>query len=181
MEYKKLIQEETFPTTQGTIHFLVVDTPDKYIDKQHDIVPKLIKLLQDICLLEDETFTQQEIYDSEKPSLGLENHIEHPKSRELFYAYKKRYEELLQNLCTEELISRGYAQSFRRPAKYSYINTNCTLYFSMKTEKKAEVQIFYEDNTRKDKFVFRPFEDGWKIAEMYYGFTRDNSFYKFRM
>jgi len=152
----------------------ITGTAEKFLHMKDELLPFLFENLHKICLLEDEIYLLSEKYVAEKPTLGIPRHIVHPKDKEMWADYRKRYREIVEPICTETLLKRGVAQSFAEPAEYDYIHTGCKkIFFIMKSKSRAVVEIHYKHGVKKmHQFVLQLKEDGWKISSKNYGYPR---------
>ncbi|MEG0275864.1 MAG: hypothetical protein RR630_02445 [Coprobacillus sp.] len=149
-------------------------TPEQYHKYKDEIVLPLVEVLRKICVLEENCMKQNEILDANKKKQGL------PESQvadgwvEMMNQYKVDYGKVVEPICTEKLLKRGYAGSYGQPAQYAYINTGCEMYFIMKSSKKAIVETHFPHGIKmKHQFVFRNVDGQWLIDEKKYGFDTD--------
>lgn len=149
-------------------------TPEKFRPMAEELLPPLLELLRSLCALEAEIFARSQQLEADKLKAGIPRSQEAPGWRELMEEYKERYGGLVQDRCTEELLARGYARSCGKPAGYDYLNTGCRLAFTMKSAKRAVLEATYPHGVDMlNQFVLRNTDEGWRIAEVHYGFASE--------
>lgn len=153
-------------------------TDEKYQSMQAVIVPILLKLLSDLNYLEDEIFVKDKQLTEDKLKLGISKNQVAPGSKELWVEYKERYGDIVTPVCTSNLLKRGYAGSISFPLRYGYINTGCKLYFIMKSQNRAVVEIHFSHGIdMKDQFIFNKINDNWKLNQVKYGYQGEDRWY----
>lgn len=146
------------------------DTPEKFTGMCEVIVPALVELLSALAAAEEKANKEFQAMEAEKPSLGLNKHEAHPRFMEFWREYRETVGALVEPLFSEKLLKRGYGSHCGKPAKYSYINGNCTIFFTMKTAKKAvvETQFINCPLTMEHRFTMKPSGDRWLVDDMKY-------------
>ena len=83
----------------------------------------------------------------------------------------EEYEKVVKTICSTNLINKGYGKN--KEKRYGYINKKCDIYFSMRKEDTASVEIYYKENhlEKKEKFVFRKNNDKYELDNIYIGFS----------
>lgn len=146
---------------------------EKYQHKAEEILEFLIRILQEINLLEQEILER-----SKSLKNPHEPHQLQPGEKELWVEYAKRRKEITSPISLKESMQGG--RSFGKPTKYEYLSYPDTqIIFIMKSENRAVVEIIYKYGTQaKDQFVLK--KDGvcWKIDTKKYGFVGENTWYK---
>ena len=115
--------------------------------------------------------------------VALENEV-FPRRKEkgIWQIYKEKYSEIITSICTEKLLNRGYAGSIRQPATYSYIYEQHKVLVTMKSDKKAIFEFYFERGiSEKHQFTFLRDEEGWKIDVFKYGFQSETTWYIFNI
>lgn len=124
------------------------NTNDKYLPFADEIIPALVSLLRKLNDIEGKA-----------SACGTSD-------REKYTSFKKEYGEIAGEICTAELLGRGYLGTIHTPTKYGYINKGCDLEFVMKSAKQASV-IMYNDRSKPYlytyRFVFKNIDDFWKL------------------
>jgi len=148
-------------------------TKDKFLHFSKEVIEFLMVNLMKLHELEQEIFQR-----SEKLKNPAEPNQLQPGEKELWAEYKKRHGELISTFSMSTNMERG--TSFRKPTKYEYLLEPDTKFsFIMKSAKKAVVETQYEQGmTRKDQFVLKKCEEGWKVDSKKYGFLNDSTWYK---
>ncbi len=157
-------------------------TPAKYEKMMEELVPPLFELLKELDSLEQEIFVRNCEMDKEKPALKIPSHLVHPKWNELISEYRTRFGVIIDKRVSEKLRSRGYANSFGNPSRYSYLKSGAfSAEFTMRKEDMASIVIHYQSSNnsvdKKHKFVLRLIDDKWLIDEKYYGFEDEKTWY----
>lgn len=161
------------------IKFNTNGTLEKYQEMKYELIPILINLLDDISNLESTFINKSEDLEEKKLKLGIPSSQVSPGSEEMWKEYKKKYRELIERICTEELLKYGFANSMGKPGEYSYLKAGCNLFFIMKSSKRATIEIHFEKgNSMRHQFILRKIDDNWKISDKKYGFRRETSWHK---
>ena len=146
------------------------DTPDRFRPLAEEIVPPLLALLRERRALEEELHRRFEAQRRAFLAEGGSPNQLPPGEPELWAEYRRRYLELVQPRCVPGLLKYGAIGSCGCPAKYSGLDTDpCSqVTFTMKSPKKAVVELRYLQNCLKEKcrFVLKPGPEGWLVAGM---------------
>lgn len=143
----------------------ISQTPEKFQGMFDEIVNPLLKLLDELCTLEMETYAKSEAANDD--------------SIDFFSEYRKRYGELIKPMCTEKLMECNYAVSYGSPAEYEFLRTGCKLFFIMKSCKRAAVEFQYDIGILKKKqFILMNIDGEWKISSVKYSFSDEKSWHK---
>jgi len=155
------------------------DTPEKFRMAADEVVSYLIKNLLVLNSIEEECSQLNEYQQRGIRMKGM------PKDNTgIWTRFKTHYGEAVSAFCTDKLIARGYAQSMngvRRVlnpdgilleekiyGKYSFLNYGCELSITMKSPKRAVVEIFYVNKDRLDRW--RQFTltntDKWRLSDI---------------
>ncbi|CEK36574.1 hypothetical protein UMC2_34441 [[Clostridium] sordellii] len=173
------INDFKIKNNQLNIKFNTNSTPEKYQEMKYELIPILINLLDEISILESTFIKKEEELESEKIKLGIPSHQTHPRDKDMWKEYKQKYRELIEGICTEELIEYGFANSMGDPGEYDYLKTGCELFFIMKSSKRAIIEIHFEEGiSKKHQFILRKIDDNWKVSDKKYGFTGEKTWYK---
>lgn len=142
------------------------NTPQKFQEASKEVVSFLVDNLWELNTIEEECsqlFFQLEEY--QKRGIRIKGM---PKDKEeIWKLYKTRYGEAVHCFCTEELMTRGYTQSMagmrcvfakdgtlieeKAYGKYSYLKYGCELSVTMKSNKRATIEIFF---ITKDRLIW---------------------------
>lgn len=146
---------------------IINEAGDKFKDRQDEVCGFLFDILRKLNALEKEIYERDEKLKLKRS----EPHIVAPGEEELWDEYERRTGEIVEPVCTEKLLKRGYGGSFGNPQKYAYIDGECRANFIMKTAKKAVVETtFSQGGFQRHKFVLKDADGKWLIDEVYYGF-----------
>lgn len=152
----------------------VSQTPEKYQVYKDEIVLPLIEALRKICVLEENCIKQNEILEDNKIKQGIPKWQVADGWQEMTDQYAVDYGSVVEPICTDKLLERGYARSYGKPAQYAYVNTGCKIFFIMKSNKKAIVEThFHHGIETKHQFVFKNVDGRWLIDEKKYGHGDD--------
>ena len=132
-------------------------TSEKFLPMVDIIIPSLIETLTAICDLEE----KYGVLIDEKGDMFHE---------ELWHEYKEQYRAIVEPVCTEELLKRGYALSLKSPSTYAYIKTtDYNIGFTMKSDKKSIVEMCNVDETMaRHQLTLIYTENGYKIHAIKY-------------
>lgn len=130
-----------------------------YVD---DIMPLLISLLKRLDIVENKAYTSNR------------------ENKDEYNELKEEYGRIASEVCTKELLERGYLIAFGNPTKYGHINKGCELEFVMKSEKQATV-IMYNERDKSYlatyRFVFKNLDDDWKLCSVHYRHGNDDTWH----
>lgn len=155
------------------------DTPEKLHGTADEVISYLVENLLKLNAIEEEC---SQLNEYQKRGIRIKGT---PKNSEgIWSLYKTRYGEAVSSFCTDKLIARGYAQSMngiRRVldpdgtvveekiyGRYAYLYYGCQLSITMKSNKRAIIEIFYVDKERLNRW--RQFTlikaDKWRLTDM---------------
>ena len=93
-----------------------------------------------------------------------------------------KYLEIITPICTEKLIQRGYADQISTPAQYEYIKNSYKAIITMKSERKAIIEIYFtEEVDKKHQFTFVKENENYKIDSVKYGFADEITWTNFHI
>lgn len=155
------------------------DAPEKYRGTADEVISFLLENLRILNTIEEECSQLNEYQERGIRIKGM------PKdSAGIWALYKARYGEAAAAFCTDKLIERGYAQSmngrYRIVApdgtlieekiygRYAYVNYGCALAVTMKSSKRATIEIFFISKGRLNrwqKFILTN-TDKWRLSDI---------------
>lgn len=168
------------------------DTPEKFHEAADGIIAYLAQNLLELNAIEEEC---SQLSEYQKRGIRIKGM---PKDSEGLWAlYKARYGKALSAFCTEKLIARGYAQSMNGPhqvfdkngtlleekiyGQYSYLNDDCKLTITMKSLKRAVIEIRY-DRDRSSLNSWHQFTltytDRWLLEDIKYKYHENDKWRK---
>lgn len=161
------------------MNIIIKNTPKKYNKLVDEIVPSLLELLTELTLLEEEVYNRNLELNAEKSTLNIPANQNHPKWRDLMAEYESRYEEILKEKASENLISNGYANHYGNPSEYFYVhNKDFSLEFTMQQPDLAIIIIHYSGAIdMKHKYIVRRINNKWLVDEKHYGFSDETIWY----
>lgn len=157
------------------------DTPDKFCDMADEVISFLVENLLVLNTIEEECSQLNEYLNRGIRMKGM------PKdSAGIWSLFKTRYGEAVSSFCTDKLMVRGYAQSMNGMGRvlapdgtlieekiygrYAYLNYGCELAISIKSNKRAVIEIFYFDRNRFHLNYWKRFTltntDKWQLADI---------------
>ncbi len=157
------------------------DTPDKFRDVADEVISFLVENLLVLNTIEEEC---AKLFEYQNRGIRMKGM---PKdSAGIWSLFKARYGEAISSFCTDKLIARGYAQSMNGAGRvlapdgtlveekingrYAYLNYGCELAITMKSNKRAEIEIFYFDRNRFHLNYWKRFTltntDKWRLADI---------------
>ena len=157
------------------------DTPDKFRDVADEVISFLVENLLVLNTIEEEC---AQLFEYQNRGIRIKGM---PKdSTGISSLFKARYGEAISSFCTDKLIARGYAQSMNGAGRvlapdgtlveekingrYAYLNYGCELAITMKSNKRAEIEIFYFDRNRFHLNYWKRFTltntDKWRLADI---------------
>ena len=151
---------------------IINEANDKFKGMQDEICGFLFDFLRRINELEESTFKRSEELRKNKKKLGVPDHIVGPGENELWDEFKQKLREIIPPHITDKFRQRGLGGgSFGDPARYSYIDGECTANFIMKTAARAVVITHYHEGLdMMDKFVIKNVEGKWLVDAVYSGY-----------
>ena len=162
------------------------DTPDKLCDMADEVISFLVKNLLALNTIEEEC---SKLNEYQKRGIRMKGM---PKdSAGIWSLFKTRYGEAVSSFCTDKLIARGYAQSMNGARRvvapdgtlveekiygqYAYLNYGCELAITMKSTKRAIIEISYVNKdclNRWRRFTLTN-TDQWKLDDIKQKFHED--------
>lgn len=157
------------------------DTPEKLHGAADEVISYLVENLLKLNSIEEEC---SQLSEYQRRGIRIKGM---PKNSEgIWSLYKTRYGEAVSSFCTDKLIARGYAQSMngvRRVlapdgvlveekiyGRYAYLNYGCELAITMKSTKRAIIEIFCFNRNRFDLNCWELFTltntDKWRLADI---------------
>lgn len=163
------------------------ETPEKFRKQADDLISCLLENLLKLNSIEEEC---SQLNEYQKRGIRIKGM---PKNSEgIWSLYKTRYGEAVSAFCTDGLIARGYAQSMngvRRVfapdgslteekiyGRYAFLNDAFALAITMKSSKRAVIEIFYADKDHLDRwkrFILTN-TDKWRLADIKQKFHKDD-------
>lgn len=155
------------------------DTPEKFRMAADEVASYLIKNLLVLNSIEEECSQLNEYQQRGIRMKGIPKN-----SAGIWTLFKTRYGEAVSTFCADKLIARGYAQSMngvRRVlnpdgtlleekiyGQYSYLTYGCELAITMKSLKRAVIEIFYVDEDRLNRWCQFTLinTDKWRLADI---------------
>ena len=151
------------------------DTPEKFRETADEVISFLVDHLLELTTIETEciqlmAYVEKGIHIKGKPR--------DPKG--VWALYKQRYGEAISTFCSEGLISRGYAQSMnhygdsadacesaqkRLRGKYAYLVHSCELAITMKSAKRAVIEISFHDLYHGERQFTLKYTDQWQLTD----------------
>jgi len=160
---------------------VILDTPEKYRPMAKEILPPLLELLRARSALEGDTWERSDTLRKNFIAGGGSPNQLPPGSIGLDQEFRRRYLELVQPRCVPGFLKYGAANSYASPAKYGYLDTDpgCQLFFTMKSTKRAVVELRYTQSTLKPRhrFTLKPGPEGWLIAKLEHGYQDEDSWH----
>ncbi|MDE6470969.1 MAG: RhsIA family immunity protein [Eubacterium sp.] len=146
---------------------------EKYLPYIDEIIPAFVSMLRRLDAVEEKT--------NEQHSLYAENY---DYFMEKYKSLQQEYGDIASELCTDEVLQRGYLSSFGKPTTYGHINKGCELEFIMKSVKQATV-IMYNDRDKSYlptyRFIFKNKENSWRINSVSYRIGDDDSWHLYNI
>lgn len=143
---------------------IINEAADKFKNMQAELCEFLFGMLREINVLEREIIMRDKKITEEK-RFGEFN--------ALWSDLRERYGAIVNDKCTEKLISKGYGQSFSSEITYAFAEEDfkgidgkdCTVTFHMNSPRKAVIEARYKRSSqeRADKFTMIKQGDKWLI------------------
>ncbi len=153
-------------------------TPEKLRNAADEVISYLVENLLVLNFIEEE---RSQLNEHHKRGIRIKGM---PKNSDGIWAmFKTRYGEAVSSFCTDKLIARGYAQSMngmRRVlapdgtlveekvyGQYAYLNYGCQLSVTMKSDKRAIIEVFYVNKDRLNRWCQFTLTntDKWRLAD----------------
>lgn len=153
----------------------------KYEDYRNQLVERLMEFLKRLNSLEEEyNNMKQEFNDSYEGNQIPEELVD--KGRKIWKEFSEKKREILRDYCTDKVSEIPRIGGFMgEPTQFYFIEKEHDLQFIMKTEKKAVIEINYEEwkgSCFGKQFIFSPTKDGWKINSIKERLGKDESWSK---
>lgn len=155
------------------------NTPEKFQETANEVISYLIENLLTLNTIEEEC---SQLSEYQKRGIRIKGM---PKdSGGIWTLFKTRYGEAVSSFCTDRLIARGYAQSMNGPhrvfdsdgtlkeekiyGQYSYLISGCELAITMKSPKRAVIEIFYvnKDHLNRWQQFTLTNTDKWLLSDI---------------
>ena len=143
---------------------IINEAADKFKDKQAELCDFLFDMLLEINVLERE-FVARDKKITEEKSFSEFN--------ALWSDLRERYGRIVKDKCTENLLAKGYGQSFSSEITYEFAEEDfkgidgkgCTVIFQMNAPRRAVIEARYKRSSqeRADKFTLIKQDDKWLI------------------
>ncbi|WP_247916793.1 hypothetical protein [Streptococcus oralis] len=155
------------------------NNPENYRAMAEIIIPPLLDLLKSLTLLEEKIFERNRALDKEKEALSIPANQVHPKWNDLMDDYFHRQIQLMTGQVTRKCLEGGVRNSYGSPSEYNYVQTNdFSVDFIMTKAEEARVIIHYQEALEmKHQFVLRFVDGNWLLAEKFYGFEDEETWY----
>lgn len=159
------------------------DTPERFLKTADELISFLIGNLQILNSIEEEVSVKNyKLQNYQQRGIRLKGM---PKdNKEIWNLYKTRYGEAASKFCTAELLARGYAQQMNGVSRvfspegilieekisgqYAYLDYGCELTITMKSNKRALIEIFFIDEdglTNWRQFTITNVDE-WRLADI---------------
>ena len=163
------------------------DTPDKFRDVADEVISFLVENLLVLNTIEEEC---AQLFEYQNRGIRIKGM---PKdSTGIWSLFKARYGEAISSFCTDKLIARGYAQSMNGAGRvlapdgtlveekingqYAHLNYGCELAITMKSNKRAIIEISYVDEDYLSRW--RQFTlintDQWRLDDIKHKFHEND-------
>ncbi len=104
------------------------------------------------------------------------NGVRYQNEQAVWDQYRQQYGQAAASFCTQKLLNKGYAQSFRTDSRgkpcgsYAFLKKPCELAVTMKTTKRAVIDVLDEDSFGKQMPWWLRFtlsnQDGWVLEKI---------------
>ena len=151
----------------------VSQTPEKFQQLANELLDFLIGKLLVIDALEQEIYDRYQILEEKRISPNQT----HPDEEDLWDEYAQRCKEIIAPISTKPYND---SRSFGKPTAYEYLSyPNTKISLIMKSENRAVVETFFEDAiAKKEQFVLKKDNTGWKIDTKKYGYSDEDKWWK---
>lgn len=151
----------------------VSQTPEKFQQLANELLDFLIGKLLVIDALEQEIYERYQILEAKRISPNQT----HPDEEDLWDEYAQRCKEIIAPISTKPYND---SRSFGKPTAYEYLSyPNTKISLIMKSENRAVVETFFEDAiAKKEQFVLKKDNNGWKIDTKKYGYPDEDKWWK---
>lgn len=165
------------PVKYPEISELVIDssqTPEKFQNFQSEAFHFLLPNLQKLDELEREI---NERYDALQAKRSSSNQV-HPGEDDLWDEYAKRCRDIIEPISAKPYEENS--RNFGKPTAYEYVtHPNTKFFFIMKSANRAVIETHFEQGVqKKEQFVLKLDENGWKFDAKKYGFIDEATWHK---
>ena len=177
---KKIISklfQKIWPQTYIESRPLNIDTSqtkNEFKNFANEIVEFLVSKLRMLDKIESEIHARYRVLVKKR---NIPNQT-HPEEKDLWKEYAQRCEEIISPFSVEKY--NGSARTFGEPTKYKYFTDPKTkIFFIMKSENRAVVETEFEEGIKKkEQFILKKDEKGWKIDTKKYSFPDEVTWWK---
>lgn len=144
--------------------------PEKLAGQCEGVLILVLDMLKELSALEAETAEAYRRMEEENKAMGIPSYQAGPGFFEFWAKYRENVGKIVKPMCSEKLLKRGFGAHFSTPGKYDYIHGNCSIVFTMKSEKKAELETSFINCTLNCKHRFTLKNDGgrWLVDALSY-------------
>jgi hypothetical protein len=148
-------------------------TPEKFRYLTNEVLEFLVGKLLIIDQLEQEIYERYEVIQTLRTSPNQA----HPGEKGLWEEYAQRCKAIIAPISIKPYND---SRSLGKPTAYEYLNYPDTkIIFIMKSANRAVIETQYEYGIgKKEKFVLKKDENGWKIDTKKYGFSGEDTWWK---
>lgn len=148
-------------------------TSEKFQHLAHEILGFLIGKLLLMDALEQEIYDRYQVLEEKRASPNQA----HPDEEDLWDEYAQRCKEIIAPISTKRYND---SRSFGKPTAYEYLGYPSTkISLIMKSENRAVVETYFEHGiAKKEQFVLKKDNTGWKIDTKKYGFPDEKKWWK---
>lgn len=149
---------------------IINNADEKFKDFQPELCDLLFKMLREINDLEIRIGQRNALIEKRIPALdSAQISAEY---RSLWSDFHDEYERIVSNKCTEKLLDKGFGKSFGTSIKYIWAEDNPpaeiserTLFFEMKTAKRAVIEVQYKRFTQNcaSRFTLIKQDEKWLV------------------
>lgn len=156
------------------LHIDNSQTPEKFQHLTNEVLTFLVSNLLALDKLEQEIYDRFEVLKTLRTS---PNQV-HPDEEAVWEEYAQRCRDLIEPISAKPY--KDTSRSFGKPTAYTYLSYPDTkITFIMKSAPRAVVEIRYEYGlAKKEQFVLKKEENGWKIDSKKYGFPDEDTWWK---
>lgn len=155
------------------------EADEKFKDRQGELCEMLFGMLREINALEREFVAYgnaeirkipalaEELLADDSPDKGIME-VQEPDEKHGFGDLRERYGEIVKDRCTERLLAKPYGQSFYSKITYAFADADFeggTLFFKMKSPKRADIEVRYKHGTQDcgNRFVLVNQNGRWLV------------------
>ncbi len=157
----------------GKLNIDLSQTSEKFQHLAHEILEFLIGKLLLIDALEQEIYDHYQVLEEKRVSPNQT----HPDEEDLWDEYAHRCKEIIAPISTKRYND---SRSFGKPTAYEYLGYPTTkISLIMKSENRAVVETYFEYGiAKKEQFIVKNDNNGWKIDSKKYGYPNENKWWK---